>query len=115
MSAALLVLVNTVLPAVLTIFGTVLSGFLIKAAATARARWGIEIEARDREALHSALMSGIRMALQRGMGNGDAVIAAMAHAQRSVPDALKRLQPSNKVLGSIAEAKLQEALKAVIK
>ena len=32
----------------------------------ARARWGIEIEARHREALHSALMTGVRHALARG-------------------------------------------------
>lgn len=115
MSAALLVLVNTVLPALLTIFSTVLSAFLIRAAAAAKARWDIEIEANDREALHSALMTGIRAALQRGMGPGDAVTAAMAHAQRSVPDALKRLKPSDSVLGGIAQAKLQDALKAAVK
>lgn len=115
MTAALLVLVNTVLPSVLAIVGTVLSAFLIKAAAAAKARWNIEIEANDREALHSALMTGIRAALQRGLGSGDAVIAAMAHAQRSVPDALARLKPSDRVLGSIAEAKLEEALKAAVK
>lgn len=115
MSAALLTILNTVLPAVLTIVGTVLATFLIKVAAVAQARWGIEIEAKDREALHSALMSGIRAALQRGLGPGDAVIAALAHAQRSVPDALARLNPSDKVLGNIAEAKLEEAIRAAVK
>ena len=36
---------------------TIIIGWL---AAQGRARWGIEIEARHREALHSVLMTGVR-------------------------------------------------------
>lgn len=115
MSAALLVFVNTVLPALLTIFSTVLSAFLIRAAAAAKARWDIEIEANDRDALHSALMTGIRAALRRGLGGSDAVSAAIAHAESSVPDALGRLKPAAGVVANIAEGKLQDALKAAVK
>ena len=41
--------------------GTIILGWL---ASQARARWGIEIEARHREALHSCLMTGVSYALR---------------------------------------------------
>lgn len=103
---------TAVLPAVVQLIGAVLGILLIRASNTARARWGIEIEARHREALHSALMSGVRAAMGRGLMGQTVIAAAIEHAGRSVPDALAALQPTPDVLSSIAQSKLREVVDA---
>lgn len=95
-------------PAIVTLFGTVLTIVLTRAAHVARSRWGIEIEARHRDALHAALMSGIQAALLGGLSGKAAVEAAIRHAGTSVPDAVRALKPAPGVLTSIAEAKLRQ-------
>lgn len=77
-------------------------------ATTVKARWGIEIEARHREALHSAIMSGVRAALGRGMAPNLVMEYAVQYAKGSVPDAIKKLGPSKDVLNLLAQAKIQE-------
>lgn len=109
MSAILNALVTPVLPVMLDLAGIVLAGVVGRAALVAHRRWGIEIEARHREALHSALMSGIRAALAQGLTGGDAVSAAVGYAVQSVPDAIVKLDPAADVLMSLARAKLREA------
>ena len=84
---------------------TLIIGWL---AAEARARWGIEIEARHREALHSALMTGVRHAISRGLQEREDVSqAAVAYVQTSVPDAVRALKPGPQQLADMAEAKLE--------
>ena len=84
---------------------TIIIGWL---AAKARARWGIEIEARHREALHSALMTGVRHALARGLQEREAAAeAAVNYVRTSVPDALRALRPGPQQLVEMAEAKLE--------
>ncbi|WP_406736921.1 hypothetical protein [Thioclava sp. GXIMD4215] len=78
-------------------------------AAEVKRRFGIEIEARHREALHSALMTGAQLALARlGAGAGPTALtqAAVDYARTSVPDAITRLGPSAQVLQDLAEAKI---------
>lgn len=98
-----------VLPAVLQAIAALLGLLLLRASEVARKRWGIQIEAVHREALHSALMSGIRAALSRGLTGTAAVASAVSYAQSSVPDAIRALSPSAEVITQIAEAKLDEA------
>ena len=98
-----------ILPTMLQLIGAILGVLLIGAANMARHRWGIEIEARHREALHSAIMSGIRAALAKGASGDTAVTSALAYTYKSVPDALAALTPSSQVLKDLAEAKLKEA------
>ena len=63
-------------------------------AAQAKARWGLEIEARHREALHSALMTGVKHALSEGVQGRTAIAeAAVDYVHTSVPDALAALKP----------------------
>ncbi|NEX47618.1 hypothetical protein [Pseudotabrizicola algicola] len=112
MNDFLLMLYWELLPMLLQLIGAVLGLFLIWAARTAKNRWGIEIEARHREALHSAIMSGIRASLSRGTVGEDAINEAILHAGSSVPDAIAALNPGAGVLVSIAEAKLREAIEA---
>ena len=84
---------------------TLIIGWL---AAKARARWGIEIEARHREALHSALMTGVRYALSRGLQDRKTVAeAAVDYVRSSVPDALRALRPGSHQLVEMAESKLE--------
>jgi hypothetical protein len=109
MTAFLTTLYSELLPVLLQLIGALLGLLLMRAAAVAKTRWGIEIEARHREALHSALMSGITAALMNGLRGKDAVDAAISHAARSVPDALAALEPSTEVLTSLASAKLRDA------
>lgn len=102
--------VSAVLPSILEIAGIALMAWLARVSLYAKAKWGIEIEAKHREALHSAIMSGIRAALAKGLTGSEAVDAAVAHATASVPDAITALNPATQVLINIATAKLKEAL-----
>lgn len=104
--------IGLLLPTLLQIVSTVLGVVLIRAASVAKARWGIEIEARHREALQTAIMSGIRAALTRGLTGEAAVQAAISHASRSTADAIDHFKPLPDVLESIARAKLEEAVKS---
>lgn len=103
-------LYNGLLPIALQTISALLGLLLIRATNVARARWGIEIEARHREALHSAIMSGIRAALGSGVSGADAIEAAVTYATKSVPDAISALGPAPDVLKAIAAAKLREVL-----
>jgi hypothetical protein len=96
------------IPIILTALSAILTTVLVRGSAIITERWGIEIEARHREALHSALMSGLRAALERGDDQYDAITSAIEHATKSVPDAITALDPSPDVLSSIAKAKLRE-------
>ncbi|MER5171574.1 hypothetical protein [Thioclava kandeliae] len=78
-------------------------------AAEVKKRFGVEIEAKHREALHSALMTGAQLALSRlGAAAGTTALtqAAVAYAKTSVPDAIAKLGPSAAVLQDLAEAKV---------
>ena len=101
---------TAVLPPLVLLLGTLLGHVIAKAAAAAQERWGIEIEARHREALHSAIMSGIRAALGRKLSGTAAIDAAISYAAISVPDAMVKLAPSRAILTDLAGAKLREAL-----
>lgn len=89
-------------PHIIELVGAVLAAVIGRAAIEAKRRWGIEIEARHREALHSALMTGIRAALGRGLTGQKALDYAIGYAQESVPDALAKLRPAEAVLQLIA-------------
>lgn len=76
-----------------------------------RQRWGIEIEARHRDALHSALMTGIASALGRGLTGQGAVTAALMHVRAGgAPDAVKYFGLADAALERMAMAKLQELM-----
>lgn len=97
-----------VVPLLLSLLAAWLAKVMAGAADEAKRRWGIEIEARHREALHSALMSGIRAALNRGLTGPAAIDSAVKYATQSVPDALARLNPDARVLARLAASKLRE-------
>lgn len=70
---------------------------------------GIQIEARQRHANHSALMTGERHALERKLPAAAAVDTAVSYAERiGAPDAIVALGASRETLAAIARAKMQE-------
>lgn len=82
-------------------------------------RMRLDIEARHREALHRALDTGVGLAVEavkRHPSAAPVVVADRAVAEiagyvhRSVPDALRRLAPSQEQLEQMARAKLQARL-----
>jgi hypothetical protein len=101
--------IEAILPQLLELLGIVLMFFLTWASARFTRRTGIEIEARYREAMHSALMTGAHLALNRKLTGPAAIDLIVTHVRQSVPDALGKLQPSGSFLERMAEAKLQEA------
>lgn len=97
-----------ILPVILQVVGIALAAWIARVAAIAKARWGIEIEARHREALHSALMTGAAAVLKRQLTWDGAKAAVKAYVRRSVPDALAALKPDPQVLDDLIESKLRE-------
>ena len=83
------------LTAVLPAIGLIITAILTFAANELRKRTGIDIEARHREALQSALMNGVLFALQRagwapGQPTDGLLASARGYVESSVPDALKQ-------------------------
>ena len=102
-------ILEAALPQLIQIVGIVLMAVIGWAATAAKAKWGIDIEAKNRVALHSALMTGVMAALGRGATTQEAVEAALDYVVQSVPDALATLKPSQDILRDLATAKVQEA------
>lgn len=71
---------------------------------------GMEVEARHREALHSAIMTGVRRSLAEGLSREQILQEALNYARTSVPDAVRALVRDDGVLRALAEAKLREML-----
>ena len=107
-------ILNAVVPQLLEIVALILAAVLTWAAAKAKAKFGIDIEEKHRLALHSAIMTGVRLALANGMSKEAVVTAALDHARLSVPDAINALGAGKTVLVNIAEAKMQEAAGAAL-
>lgn len=84
------------------------------------AKMQVEIEQRHRDALHSALNTGVGAALDAleagirlnpALATADATIGkVLDYTQRSVPDAIRKLGPTPEHLRDMARAKVQEWL-----
>lgn len=106
-------IITAITPGLVEILGVLLTGIIAWAAAMAREKWGVDIEARHRAALQSALMSGARLALDRKLDAKAALDLILSYARASVPDAIRVLNPPAQVLEDLARAKLQEAAQVV--
>lgn len=102
-------------PHILELLGVLLTGIIGWAAAAARRKWGIEIEARYREALHSALMTGAQLAMKHELTGKAAIDLVLRYIKQSVPDAIGNLKPSPDVLTDLAKAKLEQVAQAKVK
>lgn len=97
------------MPVVLQLLAAVLMGAISAAALAMKRNFGIAIDQKAQDDLHRALMSGVKAAIAAGTPRGEIVNAAVGHAMKSVPDAIKRLSPAQAVLLNIAASKLEEA------
>ena len=95
-------------PHILELLGVLLTGIIGWAAAAARRKWGIEIEARHREAMHSALLTGAQLALKNELTGKAAVDLILRYVVSSVPDAIKGLGASHEVMTDLAKAKIEQ-------
>ncbi len=109
MNGLLTSLYTDLLPIILQVISAILGLLLLRLTTVARERWGIEIEARHREALQSALMSGASAALSRRLSWDETMKAVLDYVRRSVPDALAALAPKPGVLEDLAAARLRES------
>lgn len=84
------------------------------------AKWRVEVEARHREALHRAISTGIGLVIDTiqkdpRIGVPDAAVTrVVGYVLGSVPDAIKRLGPSQEQLERMARAKLQLELDTIM-
>ena len=102
-------------PGLIELFGVALAALLGWAANTARKRWGIEIEAKHREALHSALMTGAQLALKHELTGRTAIELVLRYISSSVPGAIESLKATPEVLTDLAKAKLEQAANEKVK
>lgn len=100
-------IIDRVAPPLLEIVGIFLGLALTWAAAKAKQKFGIDIEAKHREALHLALMSAARLAIANKLTGQKAVDMIIDYVYQSVPDAVAGLRPSAGVLDDLARSKLQ--------
>lgn len=109
MQDLLTAILAAVKPYLLELIGIALTILIGQITLYAKRKWGIDIEARHREALHAALTTGAQMALDRKLTTQAAINLAVGYAQRSVPDAIKALKPATEVLENLARAKIAAA------
>lgn len=104
------------LPAITAVVMAIVTGLLSLLTAWLREKFKVEIEAKHRAALQSALETGVNRVLDKlvhlpQVTKADTAVAeAVAYVERSVPDALKALAPSKEHLRDMALAKAKEAL-----
>ncbi|QRZ12682.1 hypothetical protein JWJ88_08675 [Paracoccus methylovorus] len=102
-------IIDAAMPHFLELLGLALTGIIGWAASKARQKWGIEIEARYREALHSALMTGALLAVKHELTGRAAIDLILRYIRHSVPDAIMGLDARPDVLTDLAKAKLEQA------
>lgn len=91
----------------LQLLGAVVMALISYLATRFTQKLNLEIEARHRAALHSAIVSGIASALAMGLKDEEAKRAALEYVTVSVPDALRALAPSPEVLAALITSKLK--------
>jgi hypothetical protein len=94
---ALLSFLSVAVPAILSYIAYVVQGWVAKVK-----------EGKDREALHSALNTGIKSAETSSLDSEAKVLYAVNYARKSVPDAIANLAPSPEVMTKLAQSKLEE-------
>lgn len=107
-----LLIADTIAPLAITILSGIASAAIAYLTAKLKSKWGVEIEAKHREALHSAIVSGVNLAVAKGARLADGatlpktgnfvVDMALPYVVKSVPDAIARFD--------LTEAKITEMI-----
>lgn len=99
----------TVLPALMTFLGVAVPALLAWMGTILKQWANKQNQAVDRQALHSAMATGMASAEQKYEGTGTTtqtkVAYAVDYAKKSVPDAIRDLKASTEVLTKIAQSK----------
>lgn len=97
---------------VLGVLGIILSIFLNRAVGVFQTATGLEVEKAARDALHSAIMTGVETALTEGPEESLEYIKkrAVTYAKNSVPGAIRTLVPGDGVLDDLAVKYYRRAL-----
>ncbi|WP_108482247.1 hypothetical protein [Oceaniglobus ichthyenteri] len=97
--------------AIIALIGLALTIIVNRASAAFTLATGIQIEARHREALHEAIISGVESAMRHGPNEAFGTLRAhvVQHLRESVPDALKALTPGDGVIDRLIERYAAEA------
>ena len=103
-------ILNAATPAIVTLFGFALTYIINSAADTLKAKTGIEIEAKHRDAIHSAAMSAVNVALHEGLSPEEMLERGTAYMKRSVPDAIRHFTPSDEQLRAMVKAKAEQVI-----
>lgn len=109
MSGFSLILFQAFVDSFVPIVATVVGGILVNRVS----RWtGVEIEARHREALQSALTNGALFAIAKYEPGAGAAAIGMAtdYVRQSVPDAIKRFDLDEASLTRLVIPKIREQL-----
>lgn len=101
-------LFNAAAPHLLQIASAIVLALIGWAANTVRRKWGVDIEAKYQSDLHTALMTAARLALAKQLTGAAAIELALDYAKRSVPDAIRKLNPPQAVIENLAKAKLEQ-------
>lgn len=110
-------LASGVMPHLVDILVTILSGIVAAVLLAARqyltARIGATTTAALADMLHRALDTGIKAAVAANptAKPGDLVADAIAHAKASIPDTIAKLAPAPETLVNIARSKLVQVLR----
>ena len=105
----------TTINLILGILAPILTALIGWAAAAISRKAGLEIDAKHREALQSALLNGARLAMSKQLTRQAAVDLVLSYVKDSVPGALEHFTPSTKVLTDLAEAKIEQVASDKVK
>ncbi|WP_287882778.1 hypothetical protein [Paracoccus sp. (in: a-proteobacteria)] len=108
-------IINAAAPHLLELIGLAITAIIGWGVRQASKRWGIEIQASHREALHWALYTAAQLAIKHELTGKAAVDLVLEYARRSVPDAIGNLKPSAEVLTDLALAKLEQVAAEKVK
>ncbi|WP_028710595.1 hypothetical protein [Paracoccus pantotrophus] len=108
-------IINAAAPHLLELIGLAITAIIGWGVRQASKRWGIEIQASHREALHWALYTAAQLAIKHELTGKAAVDLVLEYARRSVPDAIGNLKPSAEVLTDLAKAKLEQVAAEKVK
>jgi hypothetical protein len=102
---------ETITPALVSFMAVAIPALLAWITAIVRSWAAKQAEKNDREALHSALETGVAAAEQKyGLAGDKMAKAAFAadYVRKSVPDAIANLNPPDDVLAKLAMAKREQ-------
>lgn len=100
-------------PLALEAIDLIIGAFVLYMANLIRVRVGIDVSKTHQENIHKALLSGAEAWMHKDATTAREVLVGeiVEYAEQSVPDAIRKIKPPNKVLRRLAEAKLNEVLK----